>query len=322
MSEKDKVCVTGAGGYLASWLVKLLLSKGYIVHGTARDPSDSKNAHLKKLDNAADNLKLFKTDLLDYEGLCAAIEGCTGVFHVASPLPPPSEATLKEELMGPAVTGTRNVLNACSKAGVKKVVVVSSVAAVLLNSNWPKDKVTDEYSWSDLEFCEANKYRYFLAKTAAEKEAWELAKKSNVNIITVCPSLTIGPLLQPTMNSSSLYLLKLLRDGSESENNRIIPYVDVRDAAESLLLVYEKPEAEGRYRYICSSCDIRTQDLVDKLKLMYPHYNYPKSFIGEAMLVKLSSRKLQDLGWKYRPLEETLVDTVRNYEESGALGPL
>ncbi|XP_048227026.1 cinnamoyl-CoA reductase 1 isoform X2 [Ricinus communis] len=303
MSDQEKVCVTGAGGYLGSWLVKLLLSKGYVVHGTVRDPCDDKNAHLKQLENAAVNLKLFKADLLNYESLSPAIRGCTGVFHVASPLPHPSQLTSKEELMEPAVTGTQNVLDASSKAKVKKVIVVSSLAAIVLNPSWPKDQVMDEECWSDLEFCEAIKNWYFLSKTAAEKEAWAFAKRCNLNILTVCPALIIGPLLQPTMNATSLHLLQLLRD--------------VRDAAESLLIVYENPEAEGRY--ICSSHEMRTQDLINKLKLMYPHYNYPKSYSGERMLAKVSSNKLQDLGWKYRPMDETLIDAVKNYEEIGAL---
>ncbi|RVW50942.1 Cinnamoyl-CoA reductase 2 [Vitis vinifera] len=92
MAEKGRVCVTGAGGYIASWVVKLLLSKGYIVHGTVRDPSDEKNAHLKKLEKASENLKLFKADLLEYGALCSAFEGCDGVFHTASPVPPTTVA--------------------------------------------------------------------------------------------------------------------------------------------------------------------------------------------------------------------------------------
>ncbi|GMP44387.1 hypothetical protein CsSME_00013338 [Camellia sinensis var. sinensis] len=88
--EKGTVCVTGAGGYVASWLVKLLLSNGYSIHGTVRDPHDEKNSHLKKLEKASEKLKLFKVDLLDYNSLSAAITGCVGVFHVASPIPPGS----------------------------------------------------------------------------------------------------------------------------------------------------------------------------------------------------------------------------------------
>ncbi|XP_065846935.1 cinnamoyl-CoA reductase 1-like [Euphorbia lathyris] len=185
MSSKEKVCVTGAGGFLASWLVNLLLSKGYIVNGTLRDPYDDKNAHLKKLENSAENLKLFKAHLLDFAGISGAIQGCTGVFHVASPLPPQAQLVSKD------------------------------------------DRNTGE---------------------------------------------------------------------AESVNNDTVPYVDVRDTAEALFLVYEKPESKGRY--ICSS----------------------GSIFGEGTRSwKLSSRKLQDLGWNYRPLEETLVDSVKSYQDSGAI---
>ncbi|KAM0042418.1 putative cinnamoyl-CoA reductase [Helianthus debilis subsp. tardiflorus] len=84
----ESVCVTGAGGYVASWVVQELLAKGYIVHGTVRDPDDEKkNGHLKTLEHAKERLRLFKADLLDYAGLCIAIHGCTGVIHVATPVP-------------------------------------------------------------------------------------------------------------------------------------------------------------------------------------------------------------------------------------------
>ena len=80
------VCVTGAGGFIASWLVKLLLEKGYTVRGTVRNPDDQKNAHLKQLDGANERLSLYSADLLDFESLKAAIMGCDGVFHTASPV--------------------------------------------------------------------------------------------------------------------------------------------------------------------------------------------------------------------------------------------
>ncbi|KAJ4702347.1 Cinnamoyl-CoA reductase [Melia azedarach] len=98
IEDKERVCVTGAGGYVASWLVKYLLLKCYMVHGTVRDPCDEKNAHLKKLEHASENLQLFKTDLFDIEGLCAAVAGCTGVFHVACPVPAGSVPNPEERL--------------------------------------------------------------------------------------------------------------------------------------------------------------------------------------------------------------------------------
>nr|GMD30587.1 cinnamoyl-CoA reductase 1-like [Ipomoea batatas] len=80
------VCVTGAGGFIASWLVKLLLQKGYTVRGTVRNPDDEKNGHLKQLEGASERLTLWKADLLDYQSLREAINGCDGVFHTASPV--------------------------------------------------------------------------------------------------------------------------------------------------------------------------------------------------------------------------------------------
>ncbi|CAL5384344.1 unnamed protein product [Camellia sinensis] len=207
--EKGTVCVTGAGGYVASWLVKLLLSNGYSIHGTVRDPHDEKNSHLKKLEKASEKLKLFKVDLLDYNSLSAAITGCVGVFHVASPVPPGSLPDPEVQLIEPAVKGTLNVLKACSEANVKRVVVVSSGAAVSLNPEWPKGQVKDETCWSDAEYCKRTNNWYCLSKTKAESEAFEYAKRSGLDVVRVCPTLVLGPMLQSTTNASSLVLIKL-----------------------------------------------------------------------------------------------------------------
>ncbi|XP_043712217.1 cinnamoyl-CoA reductase 1-like isoform X6 [Telopea speciosissima] len=277
MAEKGRVCVTGAGGYVASWLVKLLPSRGYRVHGTVREPGDVKNAHLKKLDNALENLQLFKADLLDYSSIHTAIVGCDGVFHAASPVPSGTVLNPEVELIEPAVTGTLNVLKACSEAKVKRVVIVSSIVAVRMNPNWPKNQLLDETCWSDKEYCRETKNYYCLSKTIAESEAWEYAKRSGLDVVTICPTLVIGPMLQSTVNTSSQFILRLLKEGSESVENKVLNIVDVRDVAEAeLLLVNEKLEAEGRY--ICTSHMIKTKDLVDKLRSLYPNYNCPKNF--------------------------------------------
>ncbi|KAL5848055.1 hypothetical protein ACOSQ3_011579 [Xanthoceras sorbifolium] len=151
--EKGRVCVTGSGGYLASWVVKLLPSNDYFVHGTVREPRDEKNAHLYKLEKASENLKLFKAELLDYNSISSAIIGCTGVFHVASPVPSTIGPNPEVEVVEPAVKGTLNVLKACNEAKVKRVVVVSSRAAVVFNHRWPKGQMKDETCWSDKEYC-------------------------------------------------------------------------------------------------------------------------------------------------------------------------
>ncbi|CAA2957297.1 cinnamoyl- reductase 2-like [Olea europaea subsp. europaea] len=317
MATNKRVCVTGAGGYVASWLVKLLLSKGYTVHGTVRNPADDKNAHLKKLDNAAEKLELFKADLLDYDSISAAIKGCSGVFHVACPVPPGSVPNPEVELVEPAVKGTLNVLKACSEANVGRVVYVSSGAAVVMNPNRPKGQVIDETCWSDKEYCRSSNNWYCLSKTLAESEAWEYAKKSGLDVVSVCPNLVLGPVLQNTANSSSLVLIKLLK-GYEEMENRTWYVVDVRDVAEALNLVYEKPEAEGRY--ICSAHVVKTKDIAEKQRQIYPNYKYPKRFKeGSEAENLIISEKLQRLGLKYKALEETLVDSVESYKQAGLL---
>ncbi|XP_010537240.1 PREDICTED: cinnamoyl-CoA reductase 2 [Tarenaya hassleriana] len=326
MTEKQRVCVTGAGGYIGSWLIKYLLSRGYIVHGTVRDPGDEKNAHLKKLENAAENLILFKTDLFDLEGLCSAIAGCTGVFHVASFVPAFHDTVAEEEVTEPAITGTKNVMKACAAAKVKRVVVVSSIAAVVCNPKWHKDHPMDEECWSDPEFIRTleGDFRYYLlAKTLAEREALEYNNKGNeFEVVTVCPSITIGPRLQSTINASSSLLLNLLKGSAESVEDATYHLVDVRDVAEALVLVYKNPEAKGRY--ICNSYTLKISALVEKMKSMYPRPNYPKRFTeaeeapqkGDRML---SSEKLKRLGWNYKTLEETIVDSVICFEKTGDL---
>ncbi|XP_052298429.1 cinnamoyl-CoA reductase 1-like isoform X2 [Citrus sinensis] len=314
--EKGRVCVTGAGGYLASWVVKLLLSKDYFVRGTVREPSDEKNTHLYKLEKASENLKLFKADLLDYDSVKSAIVGCNGVFHVASPVPSSSVPNPEVELIEPAVKGTLNVLKACLEAKVKRVIVVSSGAAVGLNPRWPKGQIMDETCWSDKEYCRTTNNWYCLSKTEAESEALEFAKRTGLDVVTVCPNLILGPLLQSNVNSSSLVLIKRLK-GYESLENRLRMIVDVRDVAEALLLAYEKAEAEGRY--ICTAHLIRERDLFDKLKSLYPNYNYPKNFTEGREDVTMSSEKLQRLGWSFRPLEETLIDSIESYKKAGIL---
>ncbi|GLT35294.1 hypothetical protein SLA2020_097610 [Shorea laevis] len=313
---KDRVCVTGAGGFLASWVVKLLLSKDYAVHGTVRQPGDEKYAHLNKLEKASENLKLFKADLLDYDSLYSAIEGCNGVFHVASPVPSTTVSNPEVEVIEPAVKGTLNVLKACLQAKIKRVVIVSSGAAVALNPRWPKDQIKDETCWSDKEYCKTTKNWYCLSKTEAESEALEFAKSTGLDVITVCPTLILGPILQPTINASSRFLIKILKEGCASLENRNLMIVDIRDVADALILAYEKPEAEGRY--ICTAHQIKLRDVVDKLRSLYPNYHYPKSFtVGEEGM--MSSEKLQKLGWHYQPLEETLVDSIESYKKAGIL---
>ncbi|GLJ22311.1 hypothetical protein SUGI_0419750 [Cryptomeria japonica] len=320
-SSKETVCVTGAGGFLGSWIVNLLLQRGYNVRGTVRDVGDAKNAHLKSLEGAKERLKLLNAVLSDYDSLFTAINGCTGVFHTACPVPSHRVSNPEAEMVNPSVKGTLNVLKACSVAKVKRVIMTSSVVAVFVNPNRPMDALLDESCWSDPEYCEATENWYFMSKTVSEKNAWNCSKEFGLDLITICPSLILGPMLQPNTNASCLFIIKLLTCASDTHDNKMHNIVDVRDCAKAHLLAYETPAAAGRF--ICTAHTITTKELFHILQKLYPKYNYPKNFVDAESLTpggaQLSNRKLQELGLEFVNLEETLVDTVECLQKRSVL---
>lgn len=160
--EEETVCVTGANGFIGTWLVKTLLDNNYTsINATVFPGSDS--SHLFALPGAGDaNLRVFEADVLDSGAVSRAVEGCKGLFHVASPCTLEDPVDPEKELILPAVQGTLNVLEAAKRFGVRRVVVTSSISAVVPNPGW-KDKVFDETSWTDLEYCKSRKVIFFLS---------------------------------------------------------------------------------------------------------------------------------------------------------------
>ncbi|CAH2042036.1 unnamed protein product [Thlaspi arvense] len=156
MSGRDGevVCVTGGSGFIGSWLVRLLLDRGYTVHATVKDLKDEKETkHLEALDGAESCLRLFQMDLLDYASIFAAVKGAVGVFHVASPCIVDEVKDPEKELLDPAIQGTNNVLTAAKELVVRRVVVTSSISAITPSPNWPADVIKNEDCWTDEEYC-------------------------------------------------------------------------------------------------------------------------------------------------------------------------
>ncbi|KAM3192637.1 hypothetical protein ACQJBY_069696 [Aegilops geniculata] len=318
VNKTKTVCVTGAGGFVGSWLVKRLLSTGeYTVHGTVRDLGDRKTGHLRALDGAGERLRLFKADVLDYASVAYAVSGCGGVFHVASPVPADKPQNPEVEVLAPAVRGTQNVLKACHQAKVGRVVVVSSAAAVAMNPSFPRDAVLDEDAWSDEDHCRTTGMWYALSKTLAEREALAHAEKTGMDVVTVCPPFVLGPLLQRVANTSSLVLINLLKGDRDTVEDKARNAVDVRDLADALVLAYETPEASGRY--ICGAYRKKLSEMVDIVRSFCPDLTRPKKFVEGEEERMMSSKKLQALGWKFRAVEECLRGSVESYKAAGLL---
>ncbi|XP_010454218.1 PREDICTED: cinnamoyl-CoA reductase 1-like isoform X1 [Camelina sativa] len=317
--EGKVVCVTGASGYIASWLVHFLLSRGYTVKASVRDPSDPKKTqHLVSLEGAKERLHLYEADLLVEGSFDSAIDGCQGVFHTASPC----YTDVKDpqaELIDPAVKGTLNVLNSCAKASsVKRVVVTSSMAAVNYNGKLCTPDVTVDETWfSDPEHCEASKMWYVLSKTLAEDAAWKLAKEKGLDIVTINPAMVIGPLLQPTLNTSAAVVLNLI-NGAKTFPNVSFGWVYVKDVANAHIQAFEVPSANGRYCMVERVAHY--SDIVSILHDLYPNVPLPESCVDENPYIptyQVSKEKIKSLGIDYIPLKVSIKETVESLKKKG-----
>ncbi|KAL3622013.1 hypothetical protein CASFOL_034209 [Castilleja foliolosa] len=308
------VCVTGASGYIASWLVKLLLHRGYTVKATVRDPDDpNKTEHLLALDGANERLHLVKANLLEEGSFDSVVDGCDGVFHTASPFHDPGNDP-QAELIDPAVKGTLNVLGSCAKtSSVKRVVLTSSVASVFFNGKpLTPEVVIDETWWSDIELCKQTKQWYVLSKTLAEEASWNFAKEKGIDLVVVNPALVIGPLLQPTLNTSSAVILNLLK-GAETYQNATYGFVNVKDVAMAHIMAFENPTANGRY--IMTESVAHFSEVVKILRKLYPTLKLPEKCVDDEPLkpkYQVSREKAESIGVEFTPLIESLKKTVES----------
>ncbi|XP_058735181.1 cinnamoyl-CoA reductase CAD2-like [Vicia villosa] len=315
--EKMVVCVTGASGYIASWIVKFLLERGYTVRATVRDPSNPKKVeHLLKLDGAKERLQLFKADLLEEASFDSAIQGCHGVFHTASPV----QFVVKDpqkEIIDPTVKGTMNVLKSCAKSpSVKRVVFTSSIATVLYNGKPRTPEVEVDETWfSNPDFLWGKKMWYQFAKTLAEEAANKFLTENNIDCIVMNPAMTIGPLLQPELNESSTLILDLI-NGSETFMNAAFAWINVKDVANAHILAYEDPSASGRY--CLSERVIHFSELTKILRDMYPTLRIPNKCADDKPLrqtFQVSKEKAKKLGVEFIPLEVSLRELVESLKE-------
>ncbi|XP_054799919.1 phenylacetaldehyde reductase-like [Prosopis cineraria] len=319
-SGKGKVvCVTGASGFIASWLVKLLLLRGYSVRATVRDPDDpSKTEHLLKLEGAKERLNLIKANLLEEGSFDSAVEGCHGVFHTASPVLLGVNDP-QTELIEPAVKGTLNVLKSCTKSpSVKRVVLTSSMAAVLCNEKpLTPDVMVDETWFSDPDICkEYGEWAgYLLSKTLAEEAAWKFAKENNIDLVTINPPYVIGPLLQPTLNISTT-TISILFNGAHTFPNQSSPWVNVKDVANAHIQAFEIPSANGRY---CLAESVKHYSEVIKiLHELYPTLQLPHKCADDKSFnptFQISKEKAKTLGIEFIPFQVSMIEVVESLKE-------
>ncbi|CAL5005315.1 unnamed protein product [Urochloa decumbens] len=320
---KGKVCVTGASGFIASWLVKRLLESGYQVLGTVRDPGNQKKVgHLWDLEGARERLELVRADLLEEGSFDDAVMACEGVFHTASPILTKSDS--KEQMLNSAINGTLNVLRSCKKnPSLKRVVLTSSSSTVRIKdeADLPPNVLLDETSWSSIEYCESLQIWYAVAKILAEKAAWEFAKEHKINLVAVLPTFVIGPSLSPELGPTASDVLGLFQGetGKFTVYGRM-GYVHIDDVATCHILAYEAAGAQGRY--ICNAAVLDCGDLAALLARRFPSYPVPRSLpnVYGEQTYGFDTSKARALGMRgFKSVEEMFDDAVDSFVGHGLL---
>jgi len=319
--DKMTVAVTGGSGYIGSAVVKLLLEKGYKVNTTVRDPSNAaKVEHLKSLPKAADNLVLFKADLLKEGDFDEAFKDCHGVFHTASPLPVSSDDP-ENDVIKPAVFGTLNVMRSCQKAGVKVVVVTSSMAAAAPK---PEPTVKSEKHWSDPEDQKSRGSWYGASKTLAERASVEFLAKMSMDsafrLVRICPAMVVGPMLQPTLNTSMRYFAQCAKGAQdETVRNDSMSFIDIEDCAAHHVAAYEGGH-EGRFFSLVESWHWSL--IYSALKLFNPGMKCPKPMeegTKPARATQFDHTRMRSLGVHERSMVQLIERAVDHCREKGLL---
>ncbi len=319
----ERVLITGINGYVGRHVAAELLRHGYEVVGTVRSlaHSDSVRSALATV-APTESLSFAAADLLKDDGWADALSGCTYVLHVASPfvLAEPKD---ENDLIAPAVEGTRRVLTAAAAAGVRRVILTSSTVA--MTAGKPSGTYGPD-AWSDVN---AKIGAYAKSKTLAERAAWDLVANGDMELVTINPGFILGPPIGAPGDGQSVSMISDIIGGKFP----MIPdvamgMVDVRDVARLHVAALTASDAAGQ-RFIAATAEpVAMADLASVLRdagySKVPSRRAPHLAIklmslfdrdAKGMVPQLGKRVGYDtratydvLGWQPTPLETTLVE--------------
>jgi len=332
-----KVLVTGISGFVGQHCAAELLKKGYAVRGSVRNLSKTEEV-VKGITKEIDpkgNLEFCELDLMKDAGWDKAMEGCDYVLHVASPfvVKVPKD---ENELIKPAVDGTLRALYAAKNAGIKKVILTSSTAA-MQGGQHGLIKINQD-SWTD--FNEKTVTAYFKSKTLAEKAAWEFIKNQNgdtkLELVVVNPGPIYGPTLTGNLDNEAMGFFNKLINGKVP----MLPVAhsvmsDVRDVAAIHVAALENEKANGKRFIVTTERPHAIQEIATILKSN--GYKKVSTKIAPTFLLKFMakfnaeakgmlpfigntteadvSNTMNTFDWKPIPFEKTILDTAKSVEK-------
>ena len=322
-----RVLVTGIGGYIGKHVAAELLRQGYEVVGTVRSSASADSARAAIAAVASvDKLSFVEADLLSDKGWDAAMAGCTYVMHVASPFFV-AEPKDENEMIAPAVEGTTRVLSAAKRAGVRRVVVTSSVVA--MTAGKPSGRYGVD-AWSDVN---QNIGAYAKSKTLAERAAWDLVSDGSIELVSINPGFVQGPALGDAGEGQSVSMMTGLITGKMPMVPDVaMGMVDVRDVARIHVAALSADGASGHRFIIASEEPVSMADLANILRdagyEKAPSRRAPNFAIRAMGLFDREARAMgpmlgkkieydttdtvEVLGWKPTPLKTTFVDMARS----------
>lgn len=331
-----KVLLTGISGYIGNHCAVELLKNGYSVRGSLTSLSKSQKVidAIKKEIDPKDNLEFCELDLLKDDGWDDAMKGCEFVMHVASPyinIEPKDE----NEYIRPAVDGTMRALNAAKSAGIKRVVLTSSMVSMLENAD--KSINVDSESWTNVKA--KNVSAYAKSKTLAERAAWDFINAQTdatpMELSVVNPGPVFGPTLTGDLSGASMGMFKQMMSGKmPMVPQAAINMSDVRDIAKIHVLALENENANGKRFIVTTEEPFAFQDVAKILKSngydkvstrLAPNFllnfigNFDReaksmrSFIGKTYNGDVSLT-MKTFDWNPIPFKKTVLDTAKSIE--------
>ena len=338
-----KVLVTGATGFIAGHVILQLLEAGHEVRGTARSASSAArlNETLSQYAGRPVAIELVAANLERDDGWAEAVAGMDFVQHVASPFPSgvPKDP---DDLIRPATDGALRVLKASRAAGVKRVVMTSSMAAIAYGWGENRPAVLTEEHWSNPDNLKDNT-AYTRSKTIAERAAWDYVngEGKGLELAVINPAAVLGPVMSGDL-SASLELLTMPLSGKIPAVPRVgFGIVDVRDVAAAQVAAMTVPGAAGE-RFLVSQPFMWFSDVADVLRDAFPAYakKLPKGTMPDFMLKivavfnptlkqvipelgrqrQISNEKARTiLGWTPRTANEAIIDGAQSLIDAGVV---
>ncbi|MCT4624650.1 MAG: aldehyde reductase [Schleiferiaceae bacterium] len=326
-----KVLLTGISGYIGLHCAVELLKQGYVVKGSIRSLKKAKKVEdtIKKYIDPKGNLEFCELNLLEDQGWDEAVADCDFVMHVASPFV--SKVPKDEnELIKPAVEGTLRALRAAHKASIKRVVLTSSMVAML--GDLKGDNNITKNSWTDVDA--KNITAYLKSKTIAEKSAWDFVQHTDMELVTIHPGPVYGPTLSGDLSGESMSLFKRVLTGELPRMlNASINMSDVRDVAKIHVEALENKKAANQ-RFVVASekshafleiseelkdngykvgTGIVPNFLVKLLALFNDEMKGMLPYVGKTYAADISETK-RTFNWQPMPFKTMVLDTAKSVD--------